>query len=121
MRKRPAKTRTRIGLAAKTTAPAAVGAEESSFREIVGLIQSARARTIQSVNTELIELYWRIGEVMRRRIAAEGWGKATGMSLAAFIRQREPNARGSSAQNLWRMRQFYETWRGAAKPSLLVR
>ncbi len=35
--------------------------------------------------------------------------------------QTEPDARGFSAQNLWRMRQFYETYRGRAKLAALVR
>ena len=32
-----------------------------AFREIIGLIQSARQRAFQAVNTELIGLYWRVG------------------------------------------------------------
>ena len=43
------------------------------------------------------------------------------MALAEFIRRNEPGARGFSAQNLWRMRQFFETWRGFSKLSPLVR
>ncbi|MGO8701024.1 MAG: DUF1016 N-terminal domain-containing protein [Limisphaerales bacterium] len=40
---------------------------------------------------------------------------------AKHRRERDPNARGFSAKNLWRMRQFYETWRGEKKLSPLAR
>ena len=36
-------------------------------------------------------------------------------------RRRYPNARGFSAQNLWRMRQFFETYRDQPKLSALLR
>jgi len=41
--------------------------------------------------------------------------------VPADIRTRDPNAREFSAQNLWRMRQFYETWSGEKKLSPLAR
>src|SRR5579872_6470598 len=94
---------------------------KSAFHEIVTLIQQARQQAFRTVNVGLINLYWGIGERISRRVTADGWGKSTIASLAAYIRRRDPNARGFSAQNLWRMRQFYETWRGEKKLSPLVR
>jgi predicted nuclease of restriction endonuclease-like (RecB) superfamily len=94
---------------------------ERGFREVLVLIERARQRAFHAVNTELIDLYWQIGESISRRIASDGWGKSTIISLAAYIRRRDPNARGFSAQNLWRMRQFYETYRSQPKLSPLVR
>jgi len=88
---------------------------------VLALIEGARVRSYQAVNTELIDLYWGIGERISQRIASDGWGKSTIVSLAAYIRRRDPNARGFSAQNLWRMRQFYETWCGEKKLSALLR
>ena len=41
-------------------------------------------------------------------------------ALAEHIGTRRPNARGFSAQNLWRMRQFYETYRDDPKLSALL-
>ncbi len=85
------------------------------------MIEAARARAYHAVNTELIDLYWRVGEYISRKIAADGWGKNTVVALAEFIRRNGPSARGFSVQNLWRMRQFYETWHGSAKLSTLLR
>ena len=94
---------------------------ESGFDEIVELIRDARRRAAQAVNTELIELYWRIGDYLDRKIESEGWAKGTVVQLASHIAQREPGLRGFSPQNLWRMRQFAVTYRDDPKLSPLVR
>jgi predicted nuclease of restriction endonuclease-like (RecB) superfamily len=93
----------------------------AEFDEVLALIDAARARAATTVNTALIDLYWSIGEHISQKIAADGWGQGTVNALAEYIRQRQPNARGYSAQNLWRMRQFYEAYRGHSKLSALLR
>ena len=94
---------------------------DESFAEIVGLIQSAKERAFRAVNTELVNLYWQVGEVISRRIESDGWGKSTIQSLSHFIKHTQPDLRGFSAQNLWRMRQFYEVYSQNEKLSPLVR
>lgn len=93
----------------------------ADFDEVLQLIDAARNRAIAAVNKELIDLYWSIGEYISRKIAADGWGQGTVEALAEYIRRRQPNAKGFSAQNLWRMRQFYEIYRDQPKLSPLVR
>ena len=104
-----------------TAATIATAPHEPAFREVLTLIENARQRAFHAVNTELIDLYWHVGKSISQRIASAGWGKSTIVSLAAYIRRRDPNARGFSAQNLWRMRQFYETYSGQPKLSALLR
>lgn len=41
--------------------------------------------------------------------------------LANFIQTTEPNTKGFSAQNIWRMKQFYETYQGNEKLAPVVR
>ena len=94
---------------------------ERAFDEIVELIRAARQQAVRTVNTELIELYWRIGDYLHRKIESNGWAKGTVVQLAAYIAQREPGLRGFSPQNLWRMRQFFVTYRDDPKLSPLVR
>jgi predicted nuclease of restriction endonuclease-like (RecB) superfamily len=94
---------------------------EASFREVISLIHQAQQRAFEAVNTELIDLYWRVGEYICGKVATDGWGKSTVVDLAAFIRRDQPGARGFSAQNLWRMRQFYETYAAQPKLSALLR
>lgn len=94
---------------------------ENSFAEVLYLIQSARQRAYQAVNSELVTLYWRIGEYISRKIEADGWGKGTVIELSAYIQRQQPGIRGFSPQNLWRMRQFFDVYRGEPKLSTLLR
>jgi DUF1016 N-terminal domain len=59
----------------------------TSFTEVVQLITAARQRAIQAVNTTLIELYWQIGEIISRKIAAAEWGDGVveQLQLTAFM------------------------------------
>ena len=112
-----------------TREPTAGGQTEAAFGEVLGLIRSARQRAAKAANAELIDLYCRIGQYLHHRIEADGWAKGTVVQLAAYIATREPGRRGFSAQNLWRMRQFFQTYPdafaarspSAAKLSTLLR
>lgn len=115
MKKKPARRPT------PAVANAATALADAAFDEVVSLIHAARQRAVQAVNTELIDLYWRIGEHLHHKIEADGWAKGTVVQLAAYIAQREPGMRGFSPQNLWRMRQFFEAYRHEPKLSTLLR
>jgi predicted nuclease of restriction endonuclease-like (RecB) superfamily len=106
-----------------TIAKPATAAEliRKDFDQILVMIDAARRRALGAVNTALIDLYWSIGEFIARRIADEGWGKGTVQQLSTFIHKQQPNARGFSGSNLWRMMQFYETYRVQPKLAPLVR
>jgi predicted nuclease of restriction endonuclease-like (RecB) superfamily len=91
------------------------------FREILDLIASARQRAYQAVNTALIDLYWQVGEHLSRKIASAEWGEGVIVELARHIAVTQPGLRGFTRPNLFRMRQFYETYGGDEKVSPLVR
>jgi predicted nuclease of restriction endonuclease-like (RecB) superfamily len=94
--------------------------ENEAFSEIVGLIAASRERALQAVNTTLIELYWKIGETISRKIEAAEWGDGVVDRLAQFIATTEPGMRGFTRRNLFRMRRFYETYRENAIVTPLV-
>jgi len=94
---------------------------ESSFTEVLHLIQSAKQRAYQAVNAELVTLYWQVGEYVFRKIESDGWGKGTIEKLGSFLKVSQPGLRGFSPQNIWRMRQFYESYRSQPILSPLVR
>ena len=83
----------------------------AGFFEVVQLIASARQRAIQAVNTSLIDLYWQVGEIISRKIASAEWGDGVVDQLAAHIAQTQPSLRGFTKRNLFRMRQFYDTYK----------
>jgi predicted nuclease of restriction endonuclease-like (RecB) superfamily len=104
----------------KSIVPAPVS-QETAFREVVGLIQQARGRAYQAVNTALIDLYWQVGEYISRKLETAVWGEGVVDELARYIAQRHPDWRGFARPNLFRMRQFYETYRNETKVSALLR
>lgn len=91
---------------------------QADFLPITRLIADARQRAYQAVNRELVSLYWNIGEYLHTQVSAKAWDKAVVQELAAFIAQSEPNVKGFSAQNLWRMKQFYETYKDEPKKAI---
>ncbi len=91
------------------------------FAEITQLIESARQRAYQAVNTALIELYWQVGAYISAKIKAAEWGEGVIEQLARHLASTQPGLRGFSAQNIWRMRQFHEAYHGQAILSPLVR
>ena len=95
--------------------------DETAFAEVVALIRAARQRAAQAVNTAVVDLYWHIGQYLYHKIEADGWAKGTVVQLAAYVARREPGRRGFSAQNLWRMRQFYQAYPAAELLSTRLR
>lgn len=102
-------------------APSLVTANESAFQAVLDLIAAARGRAERAVNAAVIDLYWSFGEYLSRKIVEDGWGKGTVALLSEYIQHRQPGLRGYSPQNLWRMRQFFETYRDARKLSTQLR
>jgi predicted nuclease of restriction endonuclease-like (RecB) superfamily len=95
--------------------------ETKSFVQIIDLIKQSKQRTFASVNVELINLYWNIGEYISKKTESDGWGKGTVKELSRFIQKEMIGSRGFSTQNLWRMKQFFEIYSTLPILSSLVR
>lgn len=93
----------------------------AGYEEMISMIERSRDRAFRAVNRELISLYWDIGAYISDKVRREGWGKSVVADFAAFIQQERPEIRGFSAQNIWRMKQFYETYEGNEKLSAVLR
>lgn len=94
---------------------------DNGFAEIVDLIVTARQRAVQTVNAALIDLYWQVGAIISRKIAAAEWGDGVVAQLAEHIAHTQPGLRGFTRPNLFRMRQFYEAYRDDEIVSALLR
>lgn len=92
-----------------------------NFSEIVSLIQNSRQKAYAQVNTTLIELYWNIGQYISNKTIQENWGKSVVKDLALYIETKELSIQGFTSRNLWRMKQFYETYYENKKLSSLLR
>ncbi|WP_122665937.1 PDDEXK nuclease domain-containing protein [Pseudomonas viridiflava] len=97
------------------------GSLESGFAEIAQLINSAKQTTLQTVNTQLIQLYWQVGAYISDKIDNAEWGEGVVAQLATYLARNQPGMRGFTSRNLFRMRQFYEAYRGDEKVSPLLR
>jgi predicted nuclease of restriction endonuclease-like (RecB) superfamily len=94
---------------------------DNRFTDIIHLIKQSRENAIRVVNTELINLYWNVGEYISKKIEQSEWGDSVVTELAKFIQINEPEIKGFSDKNIWRMKQFYESYKDFPKLSPLVR
>jgi predicted nuclease of restriction endonuclease-like (RecB) superfamily len=91
------------------------------FSEVLRHIQQTRQKAFAQANTTLIELYWQVGKTISEKVKSAAWGKGVVSELARYIARTDPDIKGFSDKNLWRMKQFYETYCHDAKLSTLVR
>ncbi len=94
---------------------------QSQFQYISNLIEQTRQKVYQVANTELIELYWNIGSYLHDQVKKNIWGKSIVKQLAEYLKNKQPNIKGFSSQNLWRMKQFFETYHTDLNLSTLLR
>ena len=78
--------------------------------EVKKRIRSAQISATRSVNCDLILLYWDIAQGIIEKQRALGWGKSVVQNLSKDLQLEFPGMRGFSADNLWRMRQFYNEY-----------
>lgn len=91
------------------------------FQTVLSQIQNAKQKAFSSVNTILIELYWEIGKYISTKTTQENWGKSVVKELATFLKEKDPTIKGFSDKNLWRMKQFFESYNQNEKLSTLSR
>lgn len=78
---------------------------------IINLIERARQNAIQSVNSELINLYWNVGEYLSKESAKSSFGDSFIDETANYIKNNYPEIKGFNRRGLYRMKQFYETYK----------
>ncbi len=94
---------------------------QPDFDEISTLITNAKQRALQAVNVALVDLYWQVGKYIDEKIASAQWGDGVIEELARHLKSTQPNLRGFTRPNLFRMRQFYLTYCNDEKVSPLVK
>lgn len=94
---------------------------EGDFIEVVGMIQTAKARAFQAANTVLTDLHWNVGAYISRKIESAQWGDGVVAQLAAYIVSRHADIKGFTRSDLFRMRQFHALYRADEKVAPLAR
>jgi len=122
IRKKEQKIKSIAPITFKTGADKVVLAEYGRLlTDIKARVRSAQYEALQAVNHELIDLYWDIGKMIEERQQGDSWGKSVVTRLAEDLQNEFPGVQGFSAQNLWRMRQFYCAYAENKKLSPMVR
>lgn len=132
LRKKPSKIGEEKGARARRRTPKEIvsavprqlgdlDSDDFKFAEVLTLIETARNRAYQAINSELVTLYWQLGEHISQKIENAEWGDGVVDELAAALARRYSGLRGFARPNLFRMRQFYEAYRGNKKVSALLR
>lgn len=93
----------------------------AEFSELISIIERARENAFRAVNRELISMYWDIGQYISEKVKNGGWGKSVVANFSQFMLAEHPDIKGFSAQNIWRMKQFYETYCESENLSALLR
>ncbi len=91
------------------------------FNEILQIIENAKRNAFKAINNELIAMYWDVGKYISQKVKQNAWGKSVVNDFSDFIQQKHVGIKGFSPQNIWRMKQFYETYEGDEKLSTLSR
>ena len=94
---------------------------EPLLNDLKEMIQNKQYRVLKLLNSETINLYWEIGKEICIQQEQNGWGKSIVQVLSVELQKEFPGAKGYSAANLWRMRNFYLTYRNSEKLAPLVR
>lgn len=93
---------------------------KADFEHIYQLISRSKVRAWKQLNNTMISLYWEIGAYVSQKVEAGIWGQGVVEDLARFIDLQNPNIKGFSARNIWRMKKFYETYKDHEKLSTLL-
>jgi predicted nuclease of restriction endonuclease-like (RecB) superfamily len=91
------------------------------FIEVLSIIEQARENVYRAANREFISMYWDIGKFVSEKVHTSGWGKATVKDFSEFVQSHYVGIQGFSASNIWRMRQFYETYKENERLAALTR
>ena len=85
--------------------------QSHDFDQIISIIEEARGRALRAVNAELIQMYWNVGEYLSDLCANATFGDKVIDEVASYIAQSGVKVKGFNRRGLYRMKQFYETYR----------
>lgn len=73
-------------------------------------IQLAQIKTVSAANSQMLLLYWKLGNTILQNQAQQGWGAKIIELLSADIKKELPNLKGFSIRNLKYMKAFAESY-----------
>ena len=83
----------------------------NDFGAVISIIENAKGRALKAVNAELINMYWEVGEYLSELCAESTYGDKVIDDVANYISATAPTIKGFNRRGLYRMKQFYETYK----------
>ena len=83
----------------------------NDFGTIISIIENSKGRALKAINAELINMYWSVGEYLSALCAKSSFGDKVIEEVAAYISEVAPTIKGFNRRGLYRMKQFYETYK----------
>ena len=74
-------------------------------------LRYAKSRALKAVNAELIKKYWGVGTYLSDLCDGASFGDKVIDEIAAYISDAAPAIKGFNRRGLYRMKQFYETYK----------
>lgn len=87
--------------------------------EIKERVKKSRYLSLRAVNKELIKLYWDVGKTVSDK-SSNNWGSKVIEKLALDLQTEFSGVKGFSANNIARMKAFYETYQDKPKLAQVV-
>ena len=84
---------------------------DDSITVIVKVIETHRENAYRKVNEELVTMYYEIGKYLSEKVASEKWGSKVIDNMAREINNKYPTLKGFDRRGLYRMMQFYDTYK----------
>ena len=94
---------------------------ELNFSEVINMIETRRNNAYKKVNEELISLYWDFGKYISEKVNDSNWGDKIVDKLVEFMKREYPTMKGFNRAGIYRMKQFYETYKDNEIVAPLVR
>lgn len=88
-----------------------INSSTNDFGAVISIIENAKSRALKAVNAELINMYWDVGEYLSNLCAGSSFGDKVIDEVVAYIADTAPTIKGFNRRGLYRMKQFYETYR----------
>lgn len=89
-----------------------MGNDLISAAGLIQIIDESRQSALKKVNEELINMYWKVGEFLSREAEQATFGDAYIEGIESEIQEAFPGIKGFNRRGLYRMKQFYETYKG---------
>jgi predicted nuclease of restriction endonuclease-like (RecB) superfamily len=87
---------------------------------LINIINTSRNAALRKVNEELIRMYWNVGEYLHKEAEKSSFGDGYIDAISEQIQNAFPGIKGFNRRGLYRMKQFYETYKDDEIVSPLV-